>query len=69
MQYIRPVPSLVIISGPPATGKSVLAKALSQQLSLPVISKDLVKEAMMNHLGGPPEVGRATFSVQFAIAR
>lgn len=47
----------------------MLAEALSEQLSLPMISKDLVKEAMMDHLGGAPEVGRATFSVQFAIAR
>jgi len=62
------VPSLVIVSGPPASGKSILAEALSKQLSLPVISKDLVKEAMMNHLGGPREVGKATFSVQLAIA-
>lgn len=58
----------MIVSGPPASGKSILAEALSKHLSLPVISKDLVKEAMMTHLGGPPEVGQATFSVQFAIA-
>ena len=36
---------------------------------MPVISKDLIKEALMDKLGGTPAVGAATFSVQFAIAR
>jgi SAM-dependent methyltransferase/predicted kinase len=63
------MPALVIICGPPASGKSILARALGKQLSLPVISKDLVKEALMDHLGGAPAVGAATFSVQFAVAR
>ena len=39
------------------------------QLGLPVLSKDSLKEAMMDHLGGAPAVGAAAFAVQFAIAR
>lgn len=63
------MPALVIISGPPATGKSILAEALSRALSMPVISKDLIKESLMDDLGGAPAVGAASFSLQFAIAR
>lgn len=63
------MPALVIVCGPPASGKSVLATALGREISLPVISKDLIKEAMMDQLGGTPAVGAAAFSVQFAIAR
>ncbi|HLZ93845.1 MAG TPA: AAA family ATPase [Candidatus Dormibacteraeota bacterium] len=63
------MPPLVIVSGPPAAGKTALAQRLSHDLELPVISKDLLKEAMMDHLGGAPEVGRAAFAVQFAVAK
>ena len=63
------VPPLVIVCGPPAVGKTILATALGEQLGMPVISKDLVKEAMMDHLGGAPAVGAAAFAVEFAIAR
>lgn len=63
------MPPLVIVCGPPAVGKTILATALGEQLGMPVISKDLVKEAMMDHLGGAPAVGAAAFAVEFAIAR
>ncbi|MGH7762092.1 MAG: AAA family ATPase [Candidatus Dormibacteraceae bacterium] len=59
---------LVIVCGPPAVGKTTLAKALSAQLGHPVISKDASKEAPMDHLGGSPAVGAAAFAAQFAIA-
>lgn len=52
----------------PAVGKTTLAKAVSTQLGLPIISKDALKEALMDHLGGSPAVGAAAFAVQFAIA-
>ena len=59
---------LVIVCGPPAVGKTTLAKALSTQLGLPIISKDALKEALMDHVGGSPAVGAAAFAVQFAMA-
>jgi SAM-dependent methyltransferase/predicted kinase len=59
----------VIVSGPPASGKSHLARHLGDELRLPVISKDAIKERLMDRLGNPPAVGDATFDVQFAIAR
>ena len=63
------MPPLVIVCGPPAAGKTTLAQRLSHDFELPVISKDLLKEAMMDHLGGTREVGRAAFAAQFAVAR
>ncbi len=60
---------LVIVCGPPAVGKTTLAKVLSTKLGLPVLSKDSLKEAMMDQLGGAPAVGAAAFAVQFAMAR
>ena len=62
-------PVLVIVCGPPAAGKSTIAHELSRATGMPVIAKDAIKEAMMDHLGGSPEVGAAAFAVQFAIAR
>ena len=62
-------PVLVIVCGPPAVGKSTIAYELSRATGIPVIAKDAIKEAMMDHLGGSPEVGAAAFAVQFAIAR
>jgi AAA+ superfamily predicted ATPase len=50
------VPPLVIVCGPPAAGKTILSTTLGNQLGMPVLSKDLVKEAMMDHLGGAPAV-------------
>jgi hypothetical protein len=34
-----------------------------------VISKDLVKESLADHVGSDPNLGAAAFAVQFAIAR
>ena len=63
------VPPVVIVCGPPAAGKTALARMLSVELGLPILSKDSLKEAMMDHLGGAPGVGEAAFGVQFALAR
>jgi glucokinase len=41
----------IIISGLPATGKSRLGRALSQHLGWPLLSKDLIKEALADSLG------------------
>jgi len=42
---------LVVVSGPPATGKTTLAIRLGRELGLPVISKDGFKEALFDTLG------------------
>ena len=63
------MPPLVIVWGPPAAGKTTLAIEVSRQLRLPVLSKDHLKEAMLDHLDGAPPVDAAAFAVQFAVAR
>ena len=41
----------VLITGIPAAGKSTLAKYLGEQLNLPVLSKDRVKELLYDTVG------------------
>ena len=40
--------SFVVVSGPPGSGKSTLAVELASALNLPLVSKDLMKESLMN---------------------
>jgi predicted kinase len=42
---------VVVVAGIPASGKTTLATALSAQLEWPLISKDVVKEALFDALG------------------
>ena len=64
---------LLVITGLPATGKTTLARYLAQQLALPLIAKDTIKEPLLDVLGSDPARGRAlsdlAFSVMFALAR
>lgn len=43
--------SLIIICGLPCTGKTTLGKKLAQDLSLPFISRDSIKESLFDSLG------------------
>ncbi|HSX30600.1 MAG TPA: AAA family ATPase [Candidatus Saccharimonadales bacterium] len=43
--------TLVIVSGLPATGKTVLSKKLAQYAQLPLFSKDAVKEMLFDGVG------------------
>ena len=43
--------AVVVISGIPGSGKTTLARALSAATAMPMISKDTIKEAMMDGLG------------------
>jgi len=63
----------VVVSGPPASGKSTLAGPLADRLGVMVLSKDVIKEVLMDAL--PPagvadsqQLGRAAMDVLFAIA-
>lgn len=60
--------TVIIVSGAPASGKSVLSKWLSQELGLHLLSKDLIKEKLFDELGCETreksiELGKASFAI------
>lgn len=64
---------LIIVTGPPASGKSTLATWLGQQLSLPVIGKDGIKEIMFAEMGWQDRewsklLGRASVEIMYHLA-
>jgi predicted kinase len=66
-------PTFVIVSGPPASGKSTLASALSDRLQLPLVAKDVIKQALMSTLPVPDvdasrQLGRASVQAMLAVA-
>lgn len=52
MMAVMP-PTLLVVSGPPASGKTTLAHALAQALHCPAICRDEIKEGLV--LGAEPE--------------
>jgi predicted kinase len=63
----------VVVSGPPASGKSTLAPALARDLALPLVAKDTIKDALMSALPVPDvatsrEIGRAAIAAMLAVA-
>jgi len=65
----------VLIAGWPGSGKSTLAAALAAELSLPLLAKDEIKEALIDGLGQPETVaasqrlGKAAVLVMLRAAR
>jgi predicted kinase len=63
-------PLLVVVTGPPASGKTTVAELLAGELALPLAAKDAIKERLYDTVGaGDREwsrrLGRATFALMF----
>jgi predicted kinase len=69
------VQGYVLVGGWPASGKTTLARALASELDVAYLSKDGVKEALMDALGAPTSVqesrrlGRAAVIAVLTVAR
>jgi predicted kinase len=65
----------VLVAGPPGSGKSTLAAPLASELSLPLLAKDAIKDALIAVLGAPAtveesrELGRASVMAMLTVAR
>ena len=65
---------LILITGMPGTGKSTLAGSLARHLGVPLISKDTIKEPLLDVIGSADRaesrrLSDASFAVMFALAR
>ena len=49
----------VLVGGWPGSGKTTVARALASELQLPYLSKDEVKEALMDGVGAPSTVDQS----------
>jgi predicted kinase len=69
------VRAFVLVGGWPGSGKTTLASALANQLGVAFLSKDEVKEALMDCLGAPAtveesrELGSAAVTALLRLAR
>lgn len=68
-----PPGTFIVVSGPPASGKTTLARAIAPALGLPLIAKDTIKQALMTVLPVPDVqtsriVGTASVAALLAVA-
>ena len=66
-------PLVVVVTGPPAAGKTTVARELAARLGLPLIAKDTIKEALFDGLGvgdldWSRRLGEATYLTMLALA-
>ena len=63
----------MVVSGPPAAGKSTLAPILARELALPLVAKDTIKDALMSVLPvadveSSRQIGRGAVVAMLAVA-
>ena len=64
---------VIVVSGPPAAGKTTLTQSLQRDLGLPILAKDDIKESLFDSLGYSDraysmKIGKAAFELQFKLA-
>jgi predicted kinase len=67
-------PALIIVTGRPASGKTILANWLAKELQVPVVSKDSVREVLFERLGWKDRpwaqlLGRDSIDLMFSFAQ
>ena len=64
-------PTLIVVTGPPASGKTTVARVIARELRLPSISKDTLKETLFEEIGWDdelePKFERAALALLFAV--
>jgi hypothetical protein len=67
-----PVPLLVVVTGPEAAGNATIARSLADQVGLPLLGKDAIKDALSDTIGfgdrrTSREIGTAAFALLFDV--
>jgi predicted kinase len=66
-------PLLVVVTGPPASGKSSIARELAEELAIPFLSKDELKERLYEEIGSgdelEEEIERSATAILYSVAR
>jgi predicted kinase len=66
-------PLLIVVTGPPASGKSSIARELASELRIPFLSKDELKERLYEEIGSGREledaIERSALAILYSVAR